>query len=70
MPNEVLGLELVGEMPDLMSALGAIVIVKALDHDGDVCYYVRGTEGLTSVEAMGMVHFALLQLSEGMTTSE
>lgn len=43
---------------DLAQPLAAVVIVKGLDNDGNIAYWTSITEGLTGVEAWGMVMFA------------
>lgn len=50
---DVAGLELVGE-DGIMQPLAAVACVKGLDADGNVAYVTRATEGVTTVEAMGM----------------
>lgn len=40
---------------DLRTPLGAVVIVKGLDSDGDVCHWIHKTDDVTSVEAVGML---------------
>ena len=59
--SEACGLPLVG-MPDSATPLAALVILKALDEDGEVAYFVRATDSLSSVEALGMAHYAVLRL--------
>ena len=54
-------MDLVG-VPDDVTPLAALVIVKALDEDGDVAYYCKATEGLSSVEALGMAGYADVKL--------
>jgi hypothetical protein len=49
----VAGLPLVGEK-DIVHPLAAVVCIKGLDEDGDVCYWTRATEGLSTTEAQGM----------------
>jgi hypothetical protein len=49
----VAGLPLVGEN-DIMQPLAAVVCVKGLDEQGNVCYWSRATEGLSTTEAQGM----------------
>ncbi len=49
----VAGLPLLGEN-DIMQPLAAVVCVKGLDEQGDVCYWSRSTEGLSTTEAQGM----------------
>jgi hypothetical protein len=45
-------------MPDDVTPLAALVVLKALDADGDVAYYARATDSLTTVEAIGMAVYA------------
>ena len=49
----VAGLPLIGEN-DIMQPLAAVVCVKGLDEQGNVCYWSRATEGLSTTEAQGM----------------
>jgi hypothetical protein len=49
----VAGLPLAGET-GIMQPLAAVVCIKGLDGDGDVCYWSRATEGLSTTEAQGM----------------
>lgn len=49
----VAGLALEGEN-DIMQPLAAVVCVKGLDEAGNVCYWSRATDGLTTTEAQGM----------------
>jgi hypothetical protein len=52
-PATVAGLELPGEN-DIMHPLAAVVCLKGLDEDGEVCYWSRSTVGLSTTEAQGM----------------
>ena len=58
---QVCGLDIVN-MPEEISPLAALVVLKAFDEDGDVTYYARATEGVTTVEALGMVALADVRL--------
>lgn len=64
----VLGLPLhlgEGDADDIMSPLAAVTVLKYLDSEGTVSYMVRGTtEGVSTVEAIGMVRYALVKLEE------
>lgn len=46
--------------------LSGFVVVKALDEDGEVCYLTAATEGLKSVECLGMARYAVLKLERGL----
>jgi hypothetical protein len=65
----VLGMPLdVGE-DDLITTvqpLAAVVIVRALDEDGDVVYATACTEGLHSLDAWAMARYAALRLETAM----
>jgi hypothetical protein len=52
-PATVAGLELAGEN-DIMQPLAAVVCIKGLDEQGNVSYWSRATEGLSTTEAQGM----------------
>lgn len=67
--SDVCGLPLV-DMPDDISPLSALVVVKAIDGDGDVAYYARATEGLTVTEALGMARTADIRLSAALTEDD
>lgn len=47
--------------------LCGLVVVKALTGDGQVSYRTAATEGLKSVEALGMARYAVLKLERGLT---
>lgn len=42
------------------------VVIKALDEDGDVRYLTGATDGLQSVECLGMAEYAVLKLRHGL----
>ena len=64
---EVCGLPLEGA-DDIGQPVAALVIVKTFDGDSEigVCYRVRATGGLSTVEALGMADYAALRLREGL----
>lgn len=39
---------------DVRQPLGVVVIVKALDADGEVIHWISKTEDITRIEAVGM----------------
>lgn len=43
------------DLPDGWTPLGAVVVVTALDTDGDVRLHHAATDGLSSCEAIGML---------------
>jgi hypothetical protein len=49
----VAGMPLAGEN-DIMQPLAAVVCLKGLDEAGNVCYWSRATDGLSTTEALGM----------------
>jgi hypothetical protein len=50
----VLGLPI--EIPDdLRTPLGAVIVVKALDGDDEIAYFITKTTDVTRVEATGML---------------
>ena len=57
---------------DIGHPLAALVIVKSFDEDSEngVCYQVRATEGLSSVECLGMAELAVLRLKEALSGGE
>jgi hypothetical protein len=68
MPNSeelryVCGLPIEGELNEF--PLAALVVVKCLVEDG-VTYQARATDGLSTVEAMGMAELAVLRLREAL----
>jgi len=44
--------------------LAALVLIKALDDEGNPTYYARGTDDLTTVEALGMAYACIERLKE------
>lgn len=61
----VLGMELDTGVNDPITTaqpLAAFVVVKALDTDGNLCYFTGATEGLPTVECLGMADFAVEKL--------
>ena len=67
--SDVCGLPIV-DMPDDIAPLAALVVVKALDTDGDLTYFARATDGVTVVEALGMARLADIRLSAALTESD
>lgn len=66
--KQVLGMDLQADPDDPVfrsAALGALVVVKAMDRDGGICYYTGSTPGLTSVEGLGMAQFLAMRLQSG-----
>lgn len=47
--------------------LSGFVVVKALDEDGEIAYLTGATEGLESVECLGMAEYAALRLRQGIS---
>jgi len=50
---ELFGVE-IGDLPEGSLAIAFVVMVKALDPDGDLVLYERKSDGLTTWEALGM----------------
>lgn len=46
------------DLPNNVVAVEALVLIKGLDEDGDVCFFTRTSEGLTTWEALGMLEAA------------
>jgi hypothetical protein len=65
MTDTVLGLPIEGMPDEPHTPLAALVVLKALDNEGDVVYLARATEGLSSVECLGMAHYSILCLTAG-----
>ena len=63
--STVMGLPVIDPPEDGFTPLDGLAIVKGLDKDGNVTYAARATEGLTSIECLGMAHYAVLCLSAG-----
>lgn len=61
----VMGMPLAGEIPADYVPLAALVIVKMLDDEGDPVYIARATDGLSSVECLGMAVYAAECLKRG-----
>lgn len=55
---------------DIGRPLAALVVVKSFDEDSSVgvCYQVRATEGLSTVECLGMAELAVLRLKEALSS--
>lgn len=64
MDYTVLGmpLNLVDEKGVTISPLSALVVIKAIDNEGDIVYTLANTEGVTPVEGLGMINFGKLYL--------
>jgi hypothetical protein len=56
-------------LPDGYMPIEAAVVVKTLDPDGDVAWLNRYTSGLTSIEAIGSLHAAILTLGHDIVQS-
>lgn len=55
------------DLPSELMPLEAIVCIKAIDGDGDVCLYTKKTKGLNVWEAFGMLSYALDDYSSATT---
>lgn len=65
----ILGMPLDAAEDDLIATaqpLCGLVIVKALDAGGEVVYLTAATEGLKTVECLGMAEYAVLRLKHGL----
>ena len=64
----VCGLPLEGG-EDTGQPVAALVILKTFDQDSEVgvCYQVRATDGLSTVEALGMADYAVLRIRDGLS---
>lgn len=49
---------------DIDLPIEALVVLKYLDQGGEVSYIVRATKGVSTVETLGMAHYALTALNE------
>jgi hypothetical protein len=50
--------------------LSGFVVIKALTEDGQIRYLTGATEGLMSVECLGMVEYAALRLRRGLENGD
>lgn len=50
--------------------LSGFVMVKALGADGEIRYLTAATDGLKSVECLGMARYAVLKLEHGLMREE
>lgn len=69
----VLGMPLdVGEGDGIATCqpLSGFVVVKALGEDGEIRYLTAATDGLKSVECLGMARYAVLRLEHGLMRGE
>lgn len=58
-----LPLDVAGDDPiRACTPLGGLVVAKALGADGEIGYYTAATDGVTSVECLGMAELAALKL--------
>lgn len=64
----VCGLPLEGG-EDIGQPVAALLVVKTFDGDSEVgvCYQVRATGGLSTVEALGMADYAVLRIRDGLS---
>jgi hypothetical protein len=62
----VFGLECGATTDDLGVPLDAVVILKHY-HEGELGYHIYSTEGLLTVECLGMVRWAQLLIEDGVT---
>lgn len=69
MSGDVCGLPLVA-MPDGVTPLAALAVLKILDTDGRVAYLPLATDDVTTVEALGMGIYAVDKLREALLTGE
>lgn len=53
-------LELVDDPDYTVSPLGAIVVIKGFDSNGDIVHTLATTGDISSVEGLGMLHFGVL----------
>lgn len=68
----VLGMHLDVDEDDALNSvqpLCAVIMIKALNKDGHVCYLSRSTTGLTLVEALAMVRYTELKLEHGLVAN-
>lgn len=66
----ILGMPLDVADEDLIKSvqpLCGMVVIKALDTDGNVVYCTAATEGLMTIECLGMAEYAVLKLRHGLT---
>jgi hypothetical protein len=54
-----------GDAITSVQPLCGFIVVKGLDEDGEVVYCTAATEGLQSVECLGMAEYAVLKLKRG-----
>ena len=60
----VMGLPIEGMQGEQsLMPLAAVVLLKCLDEEGKLTYMVRATDDITTIEAIGLVHYAVAQLS-------
>lgn len=49
------------DLPDDWTPIEVVAAFKCFDPDGDTCYVVRTSDGLSSMEAVGMLRAAARQ---------
>jgi hypothetical protein len=47
--------------------LCGFLVVKMLNGEGKICFAAAATEGITSVECLGLARWAVLKLEHGLT---
>ena len=58
----IAGLEFTDDLPEGAQPLSAVVCIKALDETGKVTYFIRATDDVTTVEALGMAQWMRLSM--------
>ena len=57
--GEVLGALEICDLPSGSIPLDGIFLIKALDEDGDSCWYTRSTKDVSGIENVGALSMAL-----------
>lgn len=66
----VAGMPLTGiDVPDEEVPIAAVVVLKLLNAEGALAYRPAATEGLSTVEALGMIQYAQIKLSMGLAAN-
>jgi hypothetical protein len=62
----IAGLPIEDGLPDGDVPLAAVMVVRVLAADGTEAHCTRATEGLSTVEALGMAHLLVLKLGRAL----
>lgn len=53
-------------VPEGWTALEAVVICQSIDENGEPCWFIRYSDGMGSMTAVGAMHLAIASETRGM----